>query len=801
MSHSTIVIGYGAYGLRLMRLVLSGAAARGALEWIEPSGVAAASERRLRGLAFIWVPDPLGQKDQAYQNLADNDPALELFDDLYDQIETLDVPPRELTRAVTAEVARERDRLLKLDDQNEDGSTRLGLDLIFLARPTTQQVLGQLRDLANAVLGRLGHDRLLYAGQQRTNMLLNALALFDFEDIWDPAMQRVRHSLAELIQQRKPQFEKGDPVLGRIYLFDKTSGKGTATSQLRLDQAALLLDLLLFENVRGALEVRELFGPKSPEQSPLCSIGLRCVERSSGRLLRLAAASYTRSWMRYLADESPTPEERAPALSAAIAAFLPDQLPATIQETAIRRLCDQEVMRIEKVMASARPGTSWAEDLHRLLQSDVAAALDALTSRLAACSRELEKHELRGARAALHAAVHQLLAARDRPFSLGAVVHQLEELQAELDRAKPTPVASATAALDAGAFDGVSQMYAETQFHSARQVEAAGFGARWWPCFAVLFGCAVTPFVLDAADQFLQNGPPTWLLSLSSATGCGAVAWAWGRKMVQRDVERLARRTRSFYDDPDQGRLAERLRAIADGRSVRFRLDQFVEALLATFKHQTLSLLSVEIRRMLDVLRVRQTEVRWLEKQCGAFLDLHGVAEINGSPAFRDNTVAQRWRRNMECTEDLRAILQGHKRDPEKFAALQQDQKLLLDWRDPHFDRFLHPTKMLDELAATFVDERLTTPELRDSRAREIEDFIDSTEGSSPDGFNWNAADGLPTLSRIAVQPRALEQSPKVYQTLVNAGFNGHIAASRGDRLYLIKARFGVDPALLGAGL
>src|SRR2546425_11314265 len=111
MSNPTIIIGYGSYGRRLMRLLLSGAAARGVLQWTDPGSTPVRSERRLRSLSLFWTPDPLGQKDQMAQDSGQNDPALEFFEDLYEQIEEISGTRAELARKLTAAVARERDRL------------------------------------------------------------------------------------------------------------------------------------------------------------------------------------------------------------------------------------------------------------------------------------------------------------------------------------------------------------------------------------------------------------------------------------------------------------------------------------------------------------------------------------------------------------------------------------------------------------------------------------------------------------------------------------------------------------------
>src|SRR5713226_6258510 len=88
--HPTIVIGLGSYALQLMLNFLGAAAARGELRWDELGEVGEENERRLLGLSFVWIRDPTGPANTTDDSSIGKETALELFDELREQIEIID---------------------------------------------------------------------------------------------------------------------------------------------------------------------------------------------------------------------------------------------------------------------------------------------------------------------------------------------------------------------------------------------------------------------------------------------------------------------------------------------------------------------------------------------------------------------------------------------------------------------------------------------------------------------------------------------------------------------------------------
>src|SRR6185295_15904061 len=83
---ATILVGFGGFGLDVLRRLLASTAPRGVLRWEEPRGGGGPSERHLQDLALLWLPDPLATADEFERIDAREGSALEMMRDLYRQI-------------------------------------------------------------------------------------------------------------------------------------------------------------------------------------------------------------------------------------------------------------------------------------------------------------------------------------------------------------------------------------------------------------------------------------------------------------------------------------------------------------------------------------------------------------------------------------------------------------------------------------------------------------------------------------------------------------------------------------------
>src|ERR1051326_1314736 len=107
--------------------------------------------------------------------------------DLYEQIETVEAAAESLAQVLAERVDAAKRRLFKQDRmQSYQSSVSLGLDVIVLARPTHETVIGKLRELIDPVMKRLSEDPGLTA-PRAGHELLNFIEIFDFEDFWNSA--------------------------------------------------------------------------------------------------------------------------------------------------------------------------------------------------------------------------------------------------------------------------------------------------------------------------------------------------------------------------------------------------------------------------------------------------------------------------------------------------------------------------------------------------------------------------------------------------------------------------------------
>src|SRR6202165_693754 len=88
--HPTILIGYGSYGRKVLRRLLIDAEGHGLLTWEDPPGAGSPSQRRLKDIVLIHVPDqPEGEEIEGY-----------LAKDLFRQIRTAALDESDLRKNV-----------------------------------------------------------------------------------------------------------------------------------------------------------------------------------------------------------------------------------------------------------------------------------------------------------------------------------------------------------------------------------------------------------------------------------------------------------------------------------------------------------------------------------------------------------------------------------------------------------------------------------------------------------------------------------------------------------------------------
>ncbi len=787
----TILIGYGGYGLRVLHSFLSGAAARGALAWDERAAVGTLNERRLESLSLFWIPDTLDLPEQQVAGAVNVDGGYELMDDLYSQVEHVSGARDRLAEILADAVEREKKRLTEVTRGGV-----FGLDVIVIAQPTRDEVIGALRDLIEPSMARLAEDPSLASAQDGGgNSLLNFLEILDFEDYWAPRMEPVRQALHQVLNEHLEGFSAGRPTLGRVYLFDGTTPQGHRPADSRVHEAVLLLELLLLEGLRREPDAQALYRRERIDVPPVCTIGIRVVERSSGLLKRLAAASFARGWLDHLTSN---PVDAEDPFGEVVNQFRPQGMAHTIGEPALRAAAARAVSNVqERFLAASRSEADWSRLLRESAEREVDAAVTRLTQQTGKQTTVLGQ-KLNAFRDELEKAITTCLQSRRPPWSVGAAIEELHRLQLEFSSVASSSDESAPPPPLVDAYAAAEEMQREYATYRMRQVRTLQLATKWWTIAAVVFALALSPLLLQIFSDGWPNSPvPAPVQSLVSAILAGGTFWVLGRLAIQPALERTAERARDYYTNPQRGRLSERLQKAAASPAIAGRIENHCRSLLTGLRQYLLGGAVGELVRQRTMLARRRDEMEWLQRQVGEFLLSNGVEAAGVVPVFMEGRATPDVRYALETNQDLATIAQSLPRDTGRFQELVESSRLFSDWSKTYCDTFLHPLPFLDQLSESFRDPLELDERETERRANLIATFL-RTKVSMSVCFHWLATDGLPAAARWSIFPRFWKTFPGVEFALADAGFASHtITTDKTERLYLVETILGVPADLL----
>jgi hypothetical protein len=797
--HPTILIGYGAYGLRVLQSFLASAAARGALVWDQQASVGALNERRLYALSLLWVPDTFPFPEQQVPADLLGNSGYELMDDLYSQVQEVTGSADEIKFKLAEMADEEKKRLL--DAKRRKEANVAGLDVIVIAQPTREEIVGALRDLIEPVMVRLGADPSFNTVQEGAgDTLLNFIEMLDFDEYWSPRMEPVRYALQLALREHDEGFSAGRPTVGRVYLFDGTTAGGHHRSaEERLEEVVLFLELLLLEGLRDSTDTRSLYRRERMSISPVGTVGVRVVERSSGLLRRLAAAAFARGWLAHIGSPGKAQNTRSP-FAGLVDPFRGDQLAGTIGEGALLTATSRETARVTDALLAISPEeTDWGVRLQKEAEKQTEAAILRLSRQSGTQSAQLAHGILKDFRENLDRTITAAMQDGAQQLTLGSVIDELGQLENEFGKAvmESEPDATPEPANDK-VFDDAARMQREYNMYRARQVQTAQLATRWWPRAAILFAVALTPMILrGVADMGYEDACPIWAQVLLCALLLGGVFWLFGSRMIQPQLERAARRAREFYTDKERGRLAERVRRAAGSPSVGGRIESHARLLVFGLKQYVWGAVAGELQRARAMLTRRQEEVKWLQDQVNEFLISYQVDANREVPVFEAGRNTGNVRYSLETDEDLASVAQSVPRKADRFRELVASNRLFESWPQPYCDTFLHPVPFLDRLSERFQD-RLELDEAESRRrAQKIAHFLEN-QAHVPVGFHWLAASGLPIPEKGSLFPVIWNSLPGVHLALTTAGFGRRVVETPNtERLYLFESLLGVPNELL----
>ena len=811
-----ILVGYGAFGLGILRQLLASTAPRGILSWETPRGGAAPSERSLQDLALLWVPDRTGFSGQAVDDEdAREGSSFEMMRDLYrqiQQVEERDSPEADFAAAVA--VASEK-LLSATARAGRRDALPLGLDVIVLARPTVPEVIGSLDRLLARGMEQLANNANLSRGIQSAEAL-NFVAILDFENYWDRREpgRRIREALHNSVEQWRKRQLVGSPAFGRIYLVDGRTADGIRDDRHRMDEIALFVELLLFEGQRSG-ELQRLYQPQARKESPVGTFGVRLMERSAGLLSRLAAARFGIGWLTYLAgSEASRPDVEPTAIRRCLAPYRPAELTQLLDRETFAANIAAELAALENdLLALPLSNAEWPQlvrDRYRQTAQKLEASLTAaVRTAMGDLARGAMADLAEGLRAAVEADLHH---PRD-PVPLGAVLAEIDAALAEL-AVTVEPVGPPPGAAD-DLLARIDELHARYLRFNHERLDLDGL-RRWWWLQATAVAAGLTPPLTDLlADvpppdrmRYVLNKAYDLLRWLDNPLAVGlalfAVVWWFGAGPLQRRIAARMERARRFYSHPDRGRFVARLReGLGEGGGLRAPIDHTLDRLLLDLTLSVRGEISRELARIGVRLRERRREMLWLREQLRQFLRLHGLDErpLDAGQLLREGSGI---RHTVERGADFDRMLKSNPPNVERFRSAQASSQPFAGWQEPYCAIFLQPLAFLDRLSTLYQDpflQELVVPGTGPEQLKQAEEFLDflARQGSWPLAFEWKAQEGVPPDRRYCLLPRLWHGLPDVLPALADRSIPADLVLDGTDsaRAYLLCVQTGVAPACL----
>ena len=801
-SHPTIVVGFGAFGLEVMRRVLLMTASRGALTYEEPRAGDDPSSRRLRDLVLLHV-DP--RRDRRPEDDAAG--SFEMMNDLYRQIGPVEGPADFVaamrvasTRLLSAaERAVRRDRL------------RLGLDVIVVAQPTYRD-LTQMEELLRPAMDELAaRPNLARPGQGADRV--NFVQILDFDHFWDSSQpaRDLRRFLRSALERWDERRREGKSTFRRTYLLDRHAESGDRDQAFRVDEVALFLELLLFEGRRDAEQ--DLFQPRNDDAPPLCAFGVRAFERSAGLVTRLAAARFGAAWLEYLARPDVGGAVR---LSDSLAEYTRPALRERFGGAFLGELAASGIAGIERSLAAIPPSDArFRERAGETLRGGCEDLLDRLSARLAEHSREWASGPARDLRARLSAAVDEALHGRD-PASVTAVAEAVRAFASDVDPSAEPRVTAPPLGME-GTLEDLSNTIRAYDRFAAQQVRTAEL-PRFWILLCALLAAGLAPALVrairdaggpDPTDTFrvyafqalqLAGHPvvlPIVLFGVFLAATLG---------VLQRSARLASRRALDFHVDPERGRLADAVRRLlAEGSPLRGAIEATLRAGARKAEISARSEVHRELVRVHERLAERARELSWARSQLRELLKIHGIDPAASGPSATGRASLGPVRSSSRLDAKIHAALAATPLTDQRFQEAQRAVKPFEGWDARHEGSLLlFPLRLVDRLSESYRDPLEAELAQRgparehEALAQDLVGFMDAQRDFSI-GFLWSARADERThpTDHLCFLPAIWSALPSVGPALARHALDGRTAFFDG-RAYLLKVTLGVALEQLG---
>jgi hypothetical protein len=805
----TLLIGYGTYGLEVLRRLLSSTVLRGVLSWEETEGGTDAGGRYIKDLALLWVKDRFrSDSTEADEKRAYEGASLEMMRDLFRQIQPVESSESGLELAEAVDEVVTKQLLSAIVRTASNDTLPLGLDVVVIMQPAAPEMIGHLNRLLELAMKKLANNRNLQRGTQAASTL-NFIQIVDFENYWDDSElgKRLRQAMHSSVKSWQKRKHKAKPAFERFYFVDGRTLDAIRDESQRIDEITLFLEFLLFEGQRTEPEFQHLY-QSQPNESPIATFGIRLVERSSGLFSRLAAAYFGIGWLDYLVGIENTGFDTEPReLRNKLASYHFPKLEQELGNEELHTLLNDNFSSLEKKLVQLEITDEWPRKMREQYEQTVQQLETQLTAEVHKRVKDITEKRLINLTDDLKAGIQADLHDSREPVTLGAVIREIDNALQELDippeSSKTLETTVSPVSEREQVLHNATRIYAQYAYFVQERLKIERF-KRWWILFSLILTVGLTPVIVDwlgnipepdKLDRFLIMAYDT-LQMVNNPVGISLLlfftTWLLGAKLFHRRIHKRLERGREFWTHPEKGRFMSYVRRILQPDGVlRKPSEDFLERLL---NDMALSI-RTEVRHNLDRvavnLRERQREILWLREQLRDFLKLHGISVGSQHEDFAPpDTTNVRY--SIERVDDLASRLRTNPPTPERFRSTQAEVKPFTGWDKRYSERFLYPLNFIDSLLPLY--ESLSANENGEDIARQFLAFL-KQRGSFNVAFFWPAQEGVPPPQSFCLLPESWTRLSQIMPNLSDMGISGtHIHKSQDEsRAYLLQLQMGID--------
>ncbi|WP_295392401.1 hypothetical protein [uncultured Thiodictyon sp.] len=729
MSRPTLLIGFGAYGLEALQRLLHQSALRGVLRWQETQGGGVASARRqLQDLALLALPDPFERSGEGTVAAAAGAP--QFLTDLYRQIQGPAANVRATPDEVALRVRRIADELVaQTSFERSDG---VGLDLICLARPGVPDAIPHLDILLQHCLESLADSSFFKVAVQGAENL-NCILILDFEDYWQgtgtaaavETARALRAALRNSMQSWERRRALRQVAVDRCYLVDGRTAVGYRPPHVRLDEAELFLELLLFEGLRTSKQA--LYQQPSLIQPVAATFGIRLLEETTLVLSREAAATFGLRWLDALiGDRGPCPDREARRVRETLAPLSAALLERRLDDGQLEPLFEARAEALVSALMAVpeREAADWPQRVQEVFARERQALRQALERSAWELVSAFKESHLNDLEQRLVAAVDADLHDERAPASLTLVRAALDEVRQGLAAGSQRRQAPSGQTLDSP-LHRLTLLHRQYRDQLDEWLSSQGRALQWfWPLCALLFALGLAEpsvrlvYQIDPPGQHwvdaLVNGLRTLNWPLFWTLWWFIWLWAVLALQVQPLITGRIARAQRFFVSAQRGRFHDHLRDL---------VDPLRESVLAQVRHNVRSSLTNDVQKTLtrldERLAERGREMTWLRRQLNEFL------RLSSQPAM----AVRQWVRRGATVETMM-----RPRPIERVCYPQDDlPRPFAGWSEHFCDAFLDPLRFIDRLSQRYADADEQAQERRTAdedqlRRRELIDFIDNSK-------------------------------------------------------------------------